>query len=331
MAALAYSFKGTDVVLGRVIKDGKFDAKVMRKFQSDVAQARLAEAQRAEQFPTETKQYVSKVDLNVIPNKSGQEKRVKMDGNIRYIRFDIEAQGNFSAAMVEMIRLIMRKVPYRSKNYWLNGDPRSRVPFRTRHYRDSFAMMRNNVMVIRPGARFESRATRWILGNADAMKDTDVLSVTNIQPYARRIEEGAHFQKPWSTQNSRGVFNGARSEAIRSRKTSGLYIGAVEYGPLPGGASNLEYNSQGQVTYAEGRTMGRGKQRAFKYSGRIMRKHRVYPILSFGPPRTGATFGTNRSSTRWTNRANQYKVMGNTESSQQTIASQIRRAGGLVQ
>ncbi|MGB5167733.1 MAG: hypothetical protein WBP49_04910, partial [Acidimicrobiia bacterium] len=148
---------------------------------------------------------------------------------------------------------------------------------------------------------------------------------------ARRIEEGAHFKKPWSTQNSRGVFKGARSEAMRSRKTSGLYISAVEYGPLPGGASNLEYNSQGQVTYAAGRNVGRGKKRAFKYSGRIMRKHRVYPILSFGPPRTGSAFGTNRASTRWTNRANQYTVMGNTDSSRQTIGSQIRRAGGLLQ
>lgn len=299
-------------------------------FQADLAKKYLGEAQAAGAFPKETKQYFTKVDFKPRKNKSNAEYDVKLDGQIRYIRRGSTQADDWTAAMKEMIRLIMRRVPWAAKGSSLNGDKRSTVPFRTRHYKASFAMMRNNQMVVGPGPRFLSRAQRYIDKFGSSLTDSETLAVTNIQPYARRIEEGAHFRKPWATGAPRGVFKRARQEGLRSRKTSALYISQVEYGPLPGGIKDAEYASQGHVTYAEGRNRGIGRgKKAFVHSGRIMRKHRVYPILYFGPPRETSSYGMNQNTGRWTGRANHYEVLGDAPG-QATIASQIRRAGGIV-
>lgn len=311
----------------------KFSGESFTNFQADLAKKYLGEAQAKGAFPTETKQYFTKVDFKPKKNQTNAEYDVKVDGQIRYIRRGANQTDDWTAAMIEMIRLIMRKVPFSPKGgwaTWTNGDKSSGVAFRRRHYLSSFAMMRNNQMVVGPGPNFRSRAQAYIRRFGSALKDSETLAVTNIQPYARRIEEGAHFKKPWSTQNPRGVFKTARQEALRSRKTSPLYISQVEYGPLPGSISNAEYASQGHVTYAEGRNRGIGRGRkAFVHSGRIMRKHRVYPILYFGPPRTTSSYGMNQNAGRWTGRANHYEVLGDAPG-QATIASQIRRSGGIV-
>ena len=302
----------------RLIKDGKADGRYFRRFQAGVAEQVLRREQKKGLFPTDKKQYVTKVDGYPAPNKSGAERKVKLDGTIQYIRFGVSAE-NFTLAMIEMIRKIMRAAVHAPK---IKSDARSRTKFRRRHYRDSMALLRNNNVVIGPGPGFERRATSYIKKFGDAMQGSETLAVTNIQPYARRIEMGAHFKKPWSNQATRGVFKSARAAGLRGQLTKALYISQVEFAPLPGGISDREYSSQGAVGYAE----GRNKRGRFVYSGRVMRKHRVYPVLFFGPPRTGARYGINQNAGRWTTRANIYESY-----SGGTIASQIKRAGGTVQ
>lgn len=327
------------IPLGRLIKNNRFVGEAIREFQAGVARNKLGTEQMRGAFPTETKQYVTKVDLRPAPNKSGAEEKVKVDGKIQYIRLGTtRGIDSYEDAMVEMIRLIMRKIPWAIKGGpgggWkpgnTSGDRTGKAAFRRRHYEESFALMRNNRMVVGPGRNFKGRAQRYIKRFGDVMTDKDVLAVTNIQPYARRIDEGAHFKKPWTRTSPRGVFNTARKEALRSMRTKALYISQVEYGPLPGNVSDDEYTSQGSVTYAEGRNRGIGRgKKAFVYSGRIMRKHRVYPILFFGPPRTTTSYGMNQNEGRWTGRKNAYQTMEN-RAGAPTIASQIRRSGGIV-
>lgn len=322
MVSVSASVKGVNI--GPVLKNGKLDGEAIRAYQANVAQRLLTSAQFRGEFPLDTKQYVTKVDGYPKRNKSNAERSVDLDGDIRYVRFAATDQESIVDALLEMIRLLTRASPFASK---ISSDKRSGAAFRKRHYRSSFALLRNNRVVVKPGPNFQSRARGYIRKYGDSLKDRDTLAVTNVQPYARRIEEGRQGESYWSKQAKRGVFKRARLEAMRSAKTRGLYISQVEYGPLPGGIKE----SQGNVTYAEGRNIGRGKGRRFAYSGRIMRKHRVYPILFFGPPRTGGGYGMNQSDGRWTTRQNVYQVMGRDADSRQTIRSQIRRAGGAIQ
>lgn len=308
----------------------RFSGKAFTNFQADLAKKYLGEAQAKGTFPTETKQYFTKVDYKPKANKTNAEYDVDVDGQIRYIRRGANQTDDWTEAMAEVIRLLMRKVPWSAKGSSLGGDKKSGVAFRQRHYKASFVLLRNNREVEGIGPRFQARAQRYIRKFGSSLKDSETLAVTNIQPYARRIEEGAHFKKPWARGFARGVFKRTRQEALRSRKTSPLYISQVEYGPLPGSIANSEYASQGHVTYAEGRNRGiGGGKKAFVHSGRIMRKHRVYPILYFGPPRTTSSYGMNQNAGRWTGRANHYEVLGDAPG-QATIASQIRRSGGIV-
>ncbi len=312
------------VNVGPVIKGQRVDGRAFQRHQAKLAIEYRDYYQALGEFPKDPKQYSTRVDRRPVPDNKGEERNVKVDGRIDYFQFEATSE-NYKKAMVEFIRLLMRKVPYARKQ---PSDARSSVPFRRRNYIDSFVLLKNNRLVQTSGPGFKERATRWIERFGDDLKDGDTLAVTNIQPYARRVEQGANWKpgQGWARGFPRGVFKRTRAEALRSKKTKGLYISQLEWTPLPGQINETEYSSQGAVTYAEGRHVKVGKRtKVFKYSGRIMRKHRVYPTLFFGPPRTSSAYGAKQTRPYWTQRKNVYRRMEGG-----TIASQIQRAGGIL-
>ena len=284
------------------------DEKAFTSYHVRVARQELRRAQNEEVFPIDKKQYVTLTDGK---SGHGREPTVKVGGKIRYIQFGAET--DLVPALLEVLRILMSKVPIRAKS---PSDARG-APFRRRHYRDSFVLLRNDAVVEGIGGDFKGRARRYIQAFGPAMQAGETISFTNIQPYARRVDE--HDPSWVGFRVLKRTYNAVK----RNKKTAALFS-HYELRPLPGGIADSEQASQGATaTYAERRKV-RGQ---WAYSGRVMRKHRIYPVLRVGPPFQGAGVGGLRRAP-WTHRPGIYQAAPSSAGLRGTVGQQISRVRG---
>jgi len=304
-----------------LLKPGKWEVNkdAMRAYTAAVARTVLKEEQRKGTFPRDKKAYITQVDRR--NRRHGSEAEVRLGGRIAYLQFDYRTE--FLPAALQMLRYVRMAAAKVSPSAWKTPGQLRAGGFRARHYIDSFALLRNNAVVVGPGRHFWTAADKYVRRFADALQPGEVLSIVNIQPYARKLESFNGLI--WSTKSPRGILRLALSSARRGAKTKALNLYPIELKPLPGGISEREVRSQGAtVTYAE-RRRDRNK---WKYSGRLMRKHRVYPVLTFGPAHPEGGKSTQR--VKWTHRPNTYDVLPSSAGIGRSIAQQLASAGAEI-
>lgn len=191
--------------------------KFLRVVTANTAYQVLAEEQARGSFPRDQKLYTTWVDNH--PRK--KEVQVRFGGKIAYIQ---------RQALSEVYEFILRRIDQLSP---IGPDPkRGKEAFRRRHYYESTVMLVNGRAVISEGQR-AGDIKLLSLPNLKNIKPSDRVMFLNIQPYARRMEQGAaRFRPPpqdrpfryrprtvnWSLQAPNGVFRVVAREAQRRFK-----------------------------------------------------------------------------------------------------------------
>lgn len=201
----------------------KLDYPAVRTWIARTANEELAEVQKDYGFPKDRKDYVARVQRRIVDKVTPRNARIG-----KTITYSAVGEGGFTEASINLIKLIMRKVPFAPKTA---SAKRSGQRWRGEHYRDAFQMKdeTTGAVVVPPGPKFERRAIRWLESNADRIQAAGgTISVANVQPYALRLENG------WSMQTPSGILKRALKTAQSSRKTRALQLDRyLSYEPAP--------------------------------------------------------------------------------------------------
>lgn len=167
----------------------------------DLAQDSFAAADRQN---TEAVGHVVEHQTIVDGRQGADEQSVKLGGTIVYLWKVGEA--SLTEAVDEAFRILSEIAPYRAKRAGANPPT---------HYNESFRLFVNGT---------EQNAVAG--GPPIELSETDEIQITNLQPYARKIERG------WAAQAPNGVFEVAAT-ALRGRFGNLLNIG-FSYDRYPG-------------------------------------------------------------------------------------------------
>lgn len=201
----------------------KDQGKFLRVVTVSTANQVLKEEQAKGTFPRDRKLYTTWVDNS--PRK--QEIQVRFGGKISYIQ---------RQALSEVYEFILRRIEDLAPIG--PGPKKGKEPFRRRHYYESTVMLVNGKAVITEGQAAGDIKILALRGLKN-IKPSDRVQFMNVQPYARRIEQGkteyrsvgkgvwrrqrdrdTAFAKPfnWSLQAPNGVFKVVAREAARRFK-----------------------------------------------------------------------------------------------------------------
>lgn len=214
--------------------------KFLRVATANTAMTVLREEQARGSFPRDRKLYTVWVDRS--PRKT--EFQVRFGGTISYIQ---------RQALSEVYEFILRRIDQISPIG--PGPKRGKEAFRKRHYYESVVMLVNGRAVISEG---QSGVVKLLsVQNMKNIKPSDRVMFMNIQPYARRLEQGAaRFRPPprdraftyrprtvnWSLQAPNGVFRVVAREA--QRRFKGIAQIRFTYAQAP--ALGYRFQHQGQ-------------------------------------------------------------------------------------